>query len=99
MTDLQKFADKTSFANKPSTDFGQPQSATPSSAKPVQHSHAPEAKTHLANAGQGTGEGSAPPSEHETNIDTPDPDKSVDNARLDPTRYGDWEKNGRCIDF
>lgn len=18
---------------------------------------------------------------------------------LDPTRYGDWEKNGRCIDF
>ncbi len=20
-------------------------------------------------------------------------------SRLDPTRYGDWEKNGRCIDF
>jgi hypothetical protein len=20
-------------------------------------------------------------------------------APLDPTRYGDWEKNGRCIDF
>jgi len=20
-------------------------------------------------------------------------------ARLDPTRYGDWEKSGRCIDF
>ena len=20
-------------------------------------------------------------------------------ARLEPTRYGDWEKNGRCIDF
>jgi hypothetical protein len=20
-------------------------------------------------------------------------------AGLDPTRYGDWEKNGRCIDF
>lgn len=19
--------------------------------------------------------------------------------QLDPTRYGDWEKNGRCIDF
>ncbi len=19
--------------------------------------------------------------------------------RLDPTRYGDWERNGRCIDF
>ncbi|MBM3952217.1 MAG: DUF1674 domain-containing protein [Rhodospirillales bacterium] len=20
-------------------------------------------------------------------------------AGMDPTRYGDWEKNGRCIDF
>lgn len=20
-------------------------------------------------------------------------------ARLDPTRFGDWERNGRCIDF
>ena len=20
-------------------------------------------------------------------------------SRPDPTRYGDWEKNGRCIDF
>lgn len=20
-------------------------------------------------------------------------------GHLDPTRYGDWEKNGRCIDF
>ena len=19
--------------------------------------------------------------------------------RLDPTRFGDWEKNGRCVDF
>ena len=24
----------------------------------------------------------------------PEPDKP-----LDPTRFGDWEKNGRCIDF
>ena len=22
-----------------------------------------------------------------------------DQERLDPVRYGDWEKNGRCIDF
>ncbi len=22
-----------------------------------------------------------------------------DPAGLDPTRFGDWEKNGRCIDF
>jgi len=35
-------------------------------------------------------------------------DESADNARSreiggrkgpDPVRYGDWEKNGRCIDF
>lgn len=22
-----------------------------------------------------------------------------ESSTLDPTRYGDWEKNGRCIDF
>lgn len=34
------------------------------------------------------------------------PDKSEQNAAeyggpkgREPTRYGDWEKNGRCIDF
>jgi hypothetical protein len=25
--------------------------------------------------------------------------KPVERAVPDPTRYGDWEKNGRCIDF
>jgi len=25
--------------------------------------------------------------------------KTDKHRRLDPTRYGDWEKNGRCIDF
>ena len=30
----------------------------------------------------------------------PQPPTPGDGAtRLDPTRYGDWEKNGRCIDF
>ncbi|WP_426271375.1 DUF1674 domain-containing protein [Dyella kyungheensis] len=24
---------------------------------------------------------------------------STERAAPDPTRYGDWEKNGRCIDF
>lgn len=24
---------------------------------------------------------------------------AVERPVLDPTRYGDWEKNGRCIDF
>ncbi len=28
------------------------------------------------------------------------PGTAVDTVkRPDPTRYGDWEKNGRCIDF
>ncbi|MBL8527040.1 MAG: DUF1674 domain-containing protein [Burkholderiales bacterium] len=40
---------------------------------------------------------------------TPEPASRPDDRRrerptpegdaLDPTRYGDWEKNGRCIDF
>ena len=30
----------------------------------------------------------------------PPPDKAaVERPAPDPTRYGDWEKNGRCIDF
>ncbi|NNC99849.1 MAG: DUF1674 domain-containing protein [Gammaproteobacteria bacterium] len=32
----------------------------------------------------------------ETAADSP---QSADRKRLDPTRYGDWEKDGRCIDF
>jgi len=31
-----------------------------------------------------------------------DPSKDgtvTERPALDPTRYGDWEKNGRCIDF
>jgi hypothetical protein len=29
-----------------------------------------------------------------------EPAKEVNGrAGLEPTRYGDWEKNGRCIDF
>jgi len=28
------------------------------------------------------------------------PEKEVGGRKgLEPTRYGDWEKNGRCIDF
>lgn len=26
-------------------------------------------------------------------------DKGEPKPRPDPTRYGDWEKDGRCIDF
>jgi len=29
----------------------------------------------------------------------PSPREFGGRGGLDPTRYGDWEKNGRCIDF
>jgi len=31
--------------------------------------------------------------------DTPQPKEIGGRGGLDPTRYGDWEKAGRCIDF
>lgn len=34
------------------------------------------------------------PAPAETETDLP-----PDNAKQNPTRFGDWEKNGRCIDF
>jgi hypothetical protein len=34
-----------------------------------------------------------PPSQNKSKTETGGP------AGLEPTRYGDWEKNGRCIDF
>jgi hypothetical protein len=34
-------------------------------------------------------------SEHSANV----PAEIGGRGGLDPTRYGDWEKNGRCIDF
>jgi len=30
---------------------------------------------------------------------TPPPEEFGGRGGPDPTRYGDWEKNGRCIDF
>ncbi len=30
---------------------------------------------------------------------SPPPAERQDPKRLDPTRYRDWEKGGRCIDF
>ncbi len=29
----------------------------------------------------------------------PEKESETKKKRLDPTRYGDWEKDGRCIDF
>jgi hypothetical protein len=41
-----------------------------------------------------------------SDVPQPPPPRKADAPReqggrggLDPTRYGDWEKNGRCIDF
>ena len=27
------------------------------------------------------------------------PSEKPEKVRLDPTRYGDWELNGKCVDF
>lgn len=37
----------------------------------------------------------------ETPKETPQKPKEIGGRKdgSDPTRYGDWEKNGRCIDF
>ncbi|HEX7369441.1 MAG TPA: DUF1674 domain-containing protein [Rhodanobacteraceae bacterium] len=37
----------------------------------------------------------APPPRDDARRERPTPEGDA----LDPTRYGDWEKNGRCIDF
>ncbi len=49
-----------------------------------------------------------PPSTEQDTIAEPTPKAETSVAKpreiggrkgLEPTRYGDWEKNGRCIDF
>ncbi len=45
-----------------------------------------------------TGDKEAAEDRAEVGAPRPDAPKS-DPARPDPTRYGDWEINGRCIDF
>ena len=32
-------------------------------------------------------------------VEASPPEEFGGRGGLDPTRYGDWEKNGRCIDF
>jgi hypothetical protein len=44
-------------------------------------------------------EKSADDSVAEANADTQQPKEIDGRGGLDPTRYGDWEKAGRCIDF
>ena len=33
------------------------------------------------------------------NVAKPQPKEIGGRNGLEPTRYGDWEKNGRCVDF
>lgn len=41
-----------------------------------------------------------PPAEPDTADDAPAAPREIGGRDgPDPTRYGDWEKNGRCIDF
>jgi hypothetical protein len=40
------------------------------------------------------------PVQTEKPVPVPEPQKEIGGRDgPDPTRYGDWEKNGRCIDF
>ncbi|MGH8216008.1 MAG: DUF1674 domain-containing protein [Rhodanobacteraceae bacterium] len=43
--------------------------------------------------------GVSPPDPGSTPAPAPRERPTPEGDGLDPTRYGDWEKNGRCIDF
>lgn len=59
--------------------------------------HEPDSGTDAAAEHKSESAGSNP----ETTADKPaDPNVEIGGrGGLNPTRYGDWEKNGRCIDF
>lgn len=42
---------------------------------------------------------SALPAQNDDTVPTTRPREIGGRDGLEPTRYGDWEKNGRCIDF
>ena len=44
-------------------------------------------------------EGGNPPNQDQENGQSERPAEHGGRKGLEPTRYGDWEKNGRCIDF
>ena len=43
--------------------------------------------------------GGLPPAPESSPASAPRERATPEGDGLDPTRYGDWEKNGRCIDF
>ena len=50
---------------------------------------------------QGSADKASPAEEDETQSGEPEPQSAEYGGPKgkEPTRYGDWEKNGRCIDF
>ena len=40
-----------------------------------------------------------PNSRSKNATEMPTPDRREESSHPDPTRYGDWERRGRCIDF
>ena len=58
----------------------------------------------MSNPNSPSSDPATPPSEgSETGVpapaESPESEGGGRESGLDPTRYGDWEKNGRCIDF
>jgi len=58
----------------------------------------------MSNPNSPSSDPATPPSEgSESGVPAPAPAPESEaggrESGLDPTRYGDWEKNGRCIDF
>ena len=51
------------------------------------------------NRAQDTDGAACAPEAEQPASDTPPPREIGGRPGPDPTRYGDWEKNGRCIDF
>ncbi len=50
----------------------------------------------LPESAESADSGTQPPA----GVVTPPPPREIGGREgLEPTRYGDWEKNGRCVDF
>ena len=67
-----------------------------SSASHIVGSRIVESKVEGSNVEAGTVSHNAAPANHEKESL---PAEIGGRGGLEPTRYGDWEKNGRCIDF
>lgn len=62
----------------------------------MSQTHAPDPDTTAVDADESSAHSADAEQEIAT---TPAPAEVGGRGGLDPTRYGDWEKNGRCIDF